>query len=113
MTVYELIKNLESELAVAEFNEIIQMIDNHYIFSPTAFSNGEMRNKAGENAGSSKIFYFAKLHELSDRQTLLCFGQYYQEVLADPSGESHKNIRSFMQTGLAGVEFEGVALTEK
>jgi hypothetical protein len=46
--------------------------------------------------------------------TLKLFGQYYREVLADPDGDSHQNIRNFMKYGWDGVPFEnGIALTRK
>ena len=45
---------------------------------------------------------------------LQLWGQYYREVLADPDGDSHQNIRNFMKYGWDGVPFEnGIALTKK
>ena len=45
---------------------------------------------------------------------LQLWGEYYREVLADPEGSSHQNIRNFMKTGWEGVPFEnGIALTRK
>jgi hypothetical protein len=42
------------------------------------------------------------------------WGQYYREVLADPDGDSHQNIRNFMKYEWKGVPFEnGIALTKK
>ena len=68
----------------------------------------------GENSGSCKLFAFARLQGLSEAQTLACFGSYYRDdVLGDPGGSNHQNIRNFMQTGWKGVQFEGEALKPK
>jgi hypothetical protein len=45
---------------------------------------------------------------------LSCFGAYYQEdVLGDPDGTNHQNIRNFMKTGWDGIAFYGEALALK
>lgn len=96
------------------FNDTISLIDALYDFSPTAFTNGETRNEAGQNNGSCKLFSFARLNGLSQQQTLTCFGDYYrQDVLGNPEGTDHQNIRNFMKTGWDGVNFAGNALTAK
>ncbi len=47
------------------------------------------------------------LNNLSVEQTLHCFGKYYrEEVLNDPDGESHQNIRQFIKNGYTGISFE-------
>jgi hypothetical protein len=94
------------------FNESIAVITEHYHYQPTEFSNGLMLNAAGTNEGSCKIFAFGLLHELSEQQTLNLFGDYYRiDVLADPNGSGHQNIRNFMRDGWRGIGFKGVALT--
>ncbi|WP_188863865.1 HopJ type III effector protein, partial [Aliivibrio fischeri] len=46
--------------------------------------------------------------------TLACFGQYYRhDVLENPQGDDHQNIRNFMVTGWAGVQFKTQALQAK
>ena len=96
------------------FNDTIAVIDAHYDFTPTAFSNGALRSEAGQNNGSCKIFSFAKAQQLTPQLTLACFGDYYRkDVLGHPDGTDHQNIRNFMQSGWAGISFEGVALTPK
>ena len=96
------------------FNETIAVIEALYDFTPTAFTNGATRNEAGQNNGSCKLFSFAKLNGLSPQQTLACFGDYYRkDVLDNPDGIDHQNIRNFMQTGWEGIAFDGVALTAK
>ncbi len=93
------------------FNDTIALIESMYEFTPTRFSNGDLVSEAGQNSGSCKIFSFAKLQGLSELQTLQCFGAYYREdVLKNPGGTDHQNIRNFMKTGWAGVSFEGCAL---
>jgi hypothetical protein len=96
------------------FNETMALIDALYDFTPTAFGNGETRNEAGQNNGSCKLFSFAKLNKLTPQQTLTCFGDYYRkDVLGNPEGTDHANIRNFMKTGWEGILFEGTALTTK
>ncbi|MGB1008833.1 MAG: HopJ type III effector protein [Thiolinea sp.] len=96
------------------FSDTMAAIDSAYEFTPTAFSNGELENAAGENNGSCKIFAFAAKHGLEVEQTLACFGDYYRkDVLEHPQGTSHQNIRNFMQTGWEGITFSGEALTPK
>ena len=85
-----------------------------YDYTPTAFKNGDVRNEAGQNAGSCKLLSFARLHGLSETETLACFGKFYREdVLKNPNGTDHQNIRNFMRTGWGGVVFEGRALQNR
>ena len=95
------------------FAETLTVIDAHYSFTPTAFKNGSVDNAAGTNSGSCKVFSFAKLHKLSKEQTLLMFAEHYRNVLDTPSGDNHANIRNFMETGFAGLSFDGNALKAK
>lgn len=96
------------------FEQTMQVIDDHFDFSPTSFVNGETENQAGQNNGSCKIFTFAQLQRLDESSTLSCFGQFYREdVVKNPNGSDHANIRNFMLHGWAGVRFDGVALTAK
>jgi hypothetical protein len=103
--------NVKQEEHTIEFEQVMQVIADNYQYQPAEFSNGELVNATGTNEGSCKIFYFAQLNKLSQQQTLACFGRYYRDdVLANPSGNDHGNIRNFMQTGWQGVEFKSVAL---
>ena len=102
------LKNTPGEIS---FNETISVIEEFYEFTPTAFRNGNLYNEGGQNNGSCKILSFAKLQNLSEKETLQCFGDYYRkDVLENPDGEDHQNIRNFMKTGWAGVQFKGEAL---
>lgn len=113
MTISAFLENLKSNPTIVSFAETIAVIDNNYQFTPTAFSNGNQVNKAGENNGSCKIFAFAKLHQLTELQTLSCFGSYYfEDVLQNPQGTDHQNIRNFMEFGWNGIHFESDALIE-
>ena len=105
---------LETSPESIAFSDTIAMIDAHYDFAPSAFRNGELQNEAGQNNGSCKVFSFAKLHNLTQQQTLYCFGAYYRDdVLKHPQGTDHQNIRNFMKTGWDGIVFQGNALTPK
>lgn len=92
------------------FTDFTALITAHYVFTPTAFVNGDVSNSTDENQGSCKVFSFAKMHGLTDAQTLACFGEHYRSVVATPDGEDHQNIRNFMKTGMAGVTIDGQAL---
>ncbi len=94
-----------------EFTDTIALINSRYSYTPTAFRNDQLVSEAGQNTGSCKIFAFARLHDLTESETLACFGAYYRaDVLKNPDSDSHPNIRQFMLTGWQGIEFEGVAL---
>lgn len=97
-----------------DFKEVIAYIDEHYDFGPTKFKNGNLLNEANENNGSCKIFSFGKLNGLSKEETLFLFGAFYREdVLGNPEGNDHQNIRNFMEFGWEGISFEGDALRKK
>jgi hypothetical protein len=97
-----------------EFTQVIDYIDTHYDFTPTAFQNGGLHNAINQNNGSCKIFSFAHLLQLTKDQTLALFGDYYRkDVLHNPHGNDHQNIRNFIQSGWHGIKFEGEALVKK
>lgn len=108
------LNRLETQPKTVEFPDVIELINSKYTYIPTAFRNDEIHNEAGQNTGSCKIFAFARLHELSEEQTLALFGAFYRaDVLKTPDGDSHPNIRQFIKTGWAGIEFDGVPLRAK
>ncbi len=113
MDVKNFIEQLKENPGKNCFSQTMAMLDENYDFSPVAFSNGKLQNKAGQNNGSCKIFYFGQLQKLSQEQALSCFGEYYRDVLKDPEGDGHQNIRNFMKTGWSGIEFYGTALQPK
>ena len=96
------------------FSDTIGVIESNYDFIPTAFSNGNLDNRLGQNSGSCKVFAFAKKQSLTKQETLACFGTYYfEEVLKNPTSDNHKNIRNFMETGFEGLSFNEDPLLEK
>lgn len=97
----------------ASFSTVIAWISQHYSYTPCAFSNGATNNAAGENEGACRVFAFAQLHNLSEQDTLLCFAEHYAAVVATPNGSDHANIRAFINTGWAGIRFDGAALAAK
>ena len=97
-----------------EFMDTMAVIDTNYHFTETAFVNGGLVNQKGENSGSCKLFAFAQKQGLSEQRTLACFGAYYRDdVLLNPKGEDHQNIRNFIKTGWQGIRFDGNALQVK
>ena len=113
MSVNTLIDQLRQDPEKVEFKRVMSAIESSYHYVPTGFSNGGTSNAAGTNEGSCKIFSFAKLNGLTEQQTLHCFGDYYREdVLKNPDGEDHGNIRNFMLLGWAGIKFDSAPLTK-
>jgi type III HopJ-like effector protein len=114
MNLETFLKKLNNELNQVAFTETMATIEKNYSFTPTAFTNGETKNGADTNNGSCKIFAFGLLNNLNEQQTLACFGDYYRkDVLENPTGDDHQNIRNFMKSGWAGIKFEGEALISK
>lgn len=111
MTLLDKIHNSPESIS---FAEVIAHIDTNFDFTPTRFINGNTVNEAGQNNGSCKVFSFAQLNHLNQNQTLVLFGDYYRiEVLGNPEGSDHQNIRNFMLSGWTGIKFEGEALISK
>ncbi|SHF45899.1 HopJ type III effector protein [Chryseobacterium sp. OV279] len=109
-----LLEQLKNNPETLQFKEVIAHIDEQYDFTPTEFKNGNTVNEAGQNNGSCKVFSFARLQGLSKEQVLPLFGEFYREdVLKNPEGTDHQNIRNFMEFGWDGISFEGEALKEK
>ena len=114
MTIAAFLEKLKQTPEAIEFSETIATIEENYEFSPTAFENGLQHNAAGENSGSCKLFAFAEIQNLSKAATLACFGAYYfEDVLKNPNGTDHQNIRNFMKNGWDGIAFYGSALVLK
>lgn len=113
MTIQEFKTKLKTNPTKITFLETMQVIEENYNFTPTEFTNGEIKNKARENSGSCKLFAFTIHQQLTKEEALACFGEHYQNVLEDENGTSHQNIRNFMKTGFSGLSFNGEALTLK
>ncbi|ACU06916.1 Type III effector HopPmaJ [Flavobacteriaceae bacterium 3519-10] len=109
-----LLTQLQTSPETIAFQDVIAYIHQHYHFTPTKFTNGNAVNEAGQNNGSCKVFSFAKLKGLNEEETLALFGDFYRtDVLQNPEGADHQNIRNFMQSGWDGIAFEGEPLAEK
>jgi hypothetical protein len=114
MQLQDFLTQLNTAPESIEFDQTMAVIEANYTFSPTAFTNGDTENEAGQNNGSCKILAFGQLNDLSVEQTLACFGKFYRDdVLMHPQGEDHQNIRNFMQSGWDKVSFKGKALSAK
>jgi len=114
MKLTDFLNKLNTAPDTIEFADTMAVIDRLYEFTPTAFDNGELCNQAGQNNGSCKLFAFAKLHGLSQVQTLACFGTYYRnDVLIHPDGSDHQNIRNFMKSGWDGIRYESSPLKQR
>ena len=97
------------------FSETMTAINEHYIYKPVKFTNGlgdnKIVNAPGTNEGSCKIFALGKLLNLSQGDTLTLFGElYWKDVLENPDGTDHPNIRNFMKDGWKGITLYGEAL---
>ncbi|MEH6628777.1 MAG: HopJ type III effector protein [Motiliproteus sp.] len=117
MTLDQLLAAVRAEKDI-KFAQVMSAIEDNYDYQPVRFVNGEGElqqiNEAGQNAGSCKLFAFARIHDLTEAQTLALFGAYYrQDVQGNPAGDDHQNIRNFMRTGWQGIKFDGLALTAK
>jgi len=118
MTIDEFISKLKNKPEKITFSETMTLIDNYFHYTPSRFSNGigneQIINEAGNNAGSCKIFSLGRLLQLNEIQTLHCFGDYYRtDVLQNPNGKDHANIRNFMQHGWSSIFFDSIALSAK
>lgn len=118
MTIEEILSQIKSQPDNVSFQDVIDCIDAFYDYTPMHFTNGQghdtVMNQAGNNEGSCKIFAFATMEGLSEAETLACFGQYYREdVLQQPDGTDHANIRTFMRHGWSGIRFEQSALHKR
>lgn len=114
MSIDEFLSTLRNTPDTVEFTDTMATIEANYQFAPTRFHNGDLTNEPEQNQGSCKLLAFAQMQGLSAEQTLACFGQYYrQDVLGNPTGNDHQNIRNFMKHGWEGITFEGQPLTSK
>lgn len=109
-----ILEQLKNSPETIDFKDVIAFIDENFDFAPTKFTNGNTVNDANQNNGSCKIFSLAKLNQFSKEETLALFGDFYRtDVLKNPKGTDHQNIRNFMAFGWDGISFEGEALKKK
>ncbi|MCL7944341.1 HopJ type III effector protein [Marinobacter sp. ATCH36] len=96
-----------------DFDDTLALIERFFEYQPTGFYNGPLYNGAGENSGSCRVFSLAQYCNLAESDTLRLFAQHYRQVLDEPTGESHGNIRQFIGTGWSGIRFDGPALRKR
>jgi hypothetical protein len=114
MTPSELIDQVRNNADSIEFSDVMSVITEHYEYTPSRFTNGEVVNEAGSNEGSCKIFAFGQMNNLSEVETLALFGSYYRDdVMGNPAGDDHANIRNFILDGWLGINFDNGALKLK
>ena len=114
MNINELIEQCRATPQSVEFEQVMAVIDQHYDYTPSQFSNGAINNPAGSNEGSCKIFAFAQLNNLSEMETLSLFGRYCcDDVTGHPEGPDHSKIGKFLLDGWLGIQFDKVVLHEK
>lgn len=114
MNINGFIKRIDNEPELVEFEHTMDIIEQYFEFTPSAFRNGDIQNEANQNNGSCKIFAFGAALNLNEQQTLTCFGRFYREdVLQHPTNDDHQNIRNFMRLGWKGIGFDNEALVKK
>lgn len=97
-----------------QMDDVIAVCDREFEYTDSSFSVGAVENKVGTNVKSSKILSFAYLTKMDTETALKCYGEVYREVLVDPDGDSHGNIRALMKGGTECVKFPfGLSLTPK
>jgi len=111
MTLNELLQQVQAKQIV--FKDVLAYIEEHYNYTPSAFTNGTQQNAVTENQGSARVFYFAQLNNLSAADTLTLFAEHYDAVLSTPEGTDHQNIRQFMANGWDAVQFDNAVLFAK
>ncbi len=84
-----------------KLNETLSLIRSIYDIPPTGFVVGNQINMSDENQGSLAILSFARACRLPDEEVLPMFGEAYEEVLGNPDGEDHSNIRALMDLGMS------------
>ncbi|SAK94722.1 HopJ type III effector protein [Caballeronia temeraria] len=114
MQLNELLEQIKNRPETITIEEVLKVIAENYDFTPVSFTNGEVQYHAGQNVKTCQLLAFAKLHALTEPQTLSCYGTFYRvDVLENPAGKDHEPIRNFMQHGWKGVRFASEALKRK
>lgn len=113
MTLQDLMAALYGNPESLKFDEVLATIDSEFEFTPCAFTNGDLSNSVQENQGSCKVLSFAHKAGLAEGVALKLFAEHYRDVLENPEGNNHQNIRQFMKRGWMGVSFNGSPLKKK
>merc|ERR1719171_1319049 len=109
------VEQVQANPEAISFDDTMSAIAQAFDETSVSFTVGDVKNAAGSNMGSAKIFSFAKLAGLDEATTLQLFGDFYRkDVLDNPDGDDHQNIRNFMKVGWEGVTFPfGLTLSTK
>lgn len=110
MKIEEFIEQVKKGTRVS-FKETMAVVEENYIYTPVQFFNGigddPVVNPSGSNEGSCKIFALGKRFGLSKEETVSLFGElYWKDVVENPDGTDHANIRTFLRDGWEGIRFE-------
>ena len=105
----------KEKMATISFQLTMDVVEELFDVNEVAFSVGDVASEPGQNMGSAKIFSFAKMNQLEKGTCLQLFGDYYRkDVLENPDGTDHANIRAFIKGGWEAVKFpDGYALSPK
>ena len=96
----------KNKKSILSFKFILQSIESCFKFNiNNGFKNGIIYNELNTNIGSLKVLLFAKLFKLNKLTTLKLWSEHYFNVLNDPNGTSHGNIRNFIKYGWLGIDF--------
>ena len=95
-TLEAFLKTISDDASAVDFEDTMAAIEDGYDYAAVAFKCGAVASAADQNQGSAKIFSFAKLQELDEATTLQLFGRFYRkDVLENPDGDDHGNIRNY------------------
>lgn len=107
-------QQLLAQLAHSEhtFAQTLAFIEQHFNYQASGFKFAQLESNSEQNQGSCKIFALAQLLNLTQAQTLLCFGEHYRH-LNNTAQDSHLNLRQLAKIGRINIEFEHFPLSLK
>lgn len=94
------------------FADTLAFIEQWYHYQPSAFSFDGLASTLEQNQGSCKIFALAQLLNLSQQQTLQCFGEHYRN-LNSATAPLHANLNKLAKQPLSNLEFSQFPLIPK
>jgi hypothetical protein len=77
------------------FQDVLDVIREHYYVRPLAFEIGKVQSSVGENVGSLMIFSVAVELRLNKTETLKSFKEHYTYCM-DQNDDKHQNIRALI-----------------
>ena len=85
------------------FDAVSVALEAFFNFTDMPMQIGSVKNEVGQNLGSKIRCAVAVELGASKEELLSWFGVFHKEVLADPDGDNHPNIRAIMEHGIAGI----------